>query len=83
MVCGIVSIVLFCCLTPVSLVLGIVAVVLAIVSMKKTVAGKGMAIAGMVTGIISTALCLIYYIALIACNAAITDSLNKMAQMGM
>lgn len=49
MICGIVS-VLCCCLTWVSLVLGVGAVVLGIIALKNKYDGKGMAIAGIITG---------------------------------
>ena len=49
MICGIISI-LCCCLTWVSLVLGVAAVVLGIIALKYKYDGKGMAIAGIVTG---------------------------------
>lgn len=49
MVCGIISIVC-CCLTWFSLILGIVAVVLGIIAINNKYDGKGMAIAGIITG---------------------------------
>ena len=49
MVCGILSIVL-CCFTYVSVILSVVAIVLGIVSKKKTTEGSGMALAGIITG---------------------------------
>lgn len=48
MVCGIMS--LLCCCTFLGLVLGIAAIVLAIITLKNKYDGKGMAIAGIVTG---------------------------------
>ena len=49
MVCGIVSIVICCC-EYIAIPLGIVAVVLGVLSIKKGQGGKGMAIAGIVCG---------------------------------
>lgn len=49
MVCGILSIVL-CCFTYISVILSIVAIVLGIISKKKTTEGSGMALAGIITG---------------------------------
>ena len=63
MVCGIVSIVICCC-EYVAIPLGIVAIVLGIVSLKKGEGGKGMAIAGIVCAGVSLlfiAFCFILY----------------------
>lgn len=49
MVCGIISLVC-CCLIWLSLVLGIAAVVLGVIALKSNCSGKGMAIAGIITG---------------------------------
>ena len=49
MICGIISI-LCCCLTWVSLILAIAAIVLGIIALKYKYNGRGMAIAGIVTG---------------------------------
>ncbi|MGN0376925.1 MAG: DUF4190 domain-containing protein [Suilimivivens sp.] len=49
MVCGIISLIC-CCLSWFSLVLGIAAVVLGVIALKHKYDGKGMAIAGIVTG---------------------------------
>ena len=49
MICGIISI-LCCCLTWVSLILAIAAIVLGIIALKYQYDGRGMAIAGIVTG---------------------------------
>lgn len=49
MVCGIVSLVC-CCFWYLSIILAIVAIVLGIISIKKEYEGKGMAIAGLITG---------------------------------
>lgn len=51
MVCGILSLVLSCCVPYLPLILALVAVVLGAMGIKKN-AGKGMAIAGLVCGII-------------------------------
>lgn len=61
MVCGILSIVC-CCLSTLSLVLGIAAVVLGILSINGKYEGKGMAIAGVVTGGIGIAFWVIFII---------------------
>lgn len=52
MVCGIIALLVGCCLGPIGIVLAIIAVVLGAVSIKKN-SGKGMGIAGLVCGIIS------------------------------
>ena len=49
MVCGILSIVL-CCVWYISIILSIVAITLGIINMIKKYGGKGMAIAGIITG---------------------------------
>ncbi len=61
MVCGILSIAC-CCLSTFSLVLGIAAVVLGIISMNGKYDGKGMAIAGIITGSIGIAIWIIFII---------------------
>ena len=53
MVCGIVALVLSCCVPFLPIALGGLAVVLGWISISKKMAGKGMAIAGVVTGIIA------------------------------
>lgn len=58
MVCGIVSIVICCC-EYVSIPLGIIAVVLGVLSIKKGEGGRGMAIAGIVCGGVSLAFILV------------------------
>jgi Domain of unknown function (DUF4190) len=67
MVCGIIAVVTFCLpLAPV--VLGVLAIVFCVKATKRikdsgeTLGGKGMAIAGLVTGIVGLALGLIYQI---------------------
>lgn len=57
MVCGIISIVI-CCVFYLSGPLAVIAVVLGIVSLSKQMNGKGMAIAGIVTGSIGVLLAL-------------------------
>lgn len=53
MVCGIVGLVLSCCVPYLPLVLGIVGLVLGAISLRKQAGGKGMAIAGLVCSIIT------------------------------
>lgn len=53
MVCGIVGLVLSCCVPYLPIVLGIVGVVLGAISLRKQAGGKGMAIAGLVCSIIT------------------------------
>lgn len=65
MILGIVSLVLFC--TCINVPLAIAAIILAIVQFVKN--GKnGMAIAGMITGIVSIVLCIVFWV-LISVNA--------------
>lgn len=52
MVCGILSLLLSCCLPVVPFILSLIAVILGGVGIKKN-SGKGMAIAGLVCGIIA------------------------------
>ena len=77
MVCGIVAVVLYYCNFYVSIVLGLVAIVLAAVSMKKQAGGKGMAIAGLVCGIVAIVPSVI---SLVFC-ASVTAELNSLANM--
>lgn len=53
MVCGIVGLVLSCCVPYLPLILGIVGLVLGAISLRKQAGGKGMAIAGVVCSIIT------------------------------
>ena len=53
MVCGIVGLVLSCCVPYLPLILGIVGLVLGAISLRKRAGGKGMAIAGIVCSIIT------------------------------
>ncbi len=69
LICGILSL-LLCCFSYVGLVLGIVAIVLGIISKKKTENGKGMALAGIITGSIGGAIALIFVIIGLAAGAA-------------
>lgn len=71
MVCGIISIIC-CCFTWFSLVLGIAAVVLGIIALSNKYDGKGMAIAGIVTGGIGI---FIWLIVLLAAGSDIFMSL--------
>ena len=50
MVLGIISVVFSCCCYALSIVMGIAAIVLGVVSLKKGTSGKGFAIAGIITG---------------------------------
>ncbi|MDE5570360.1 MAG: DUF4190 domain-containing protein [Ruminococcus sp.] len=52
MVCGIVSILGFCCCTPIGILCGLAGVILGIVSKTKKMDGSGMALAGIITGAI-------------------------------
>lgn len=61
MVCGIVSL-LCCCLSLFSLVLGIAAVVLGVIAINGKYEGKGMAIAGIVTGGIGICIWLLFMV---------------------
>ena len=61
MVCGIASIVL-CCFTYFALILSIAAVVLGIISKKKTTEGSGMALAGIITGAVGLLIALFFII---------------------
>ena len=53
MVCGIVGLVLSCCVPYLPLILGIVGLVLGAISLRKQAGGKGMAVAGIVCSIIT------------------------------
>ena len=61
MICGIASIVL-CCFTYFALILSIAAIVLGIVSKKKTTEGSGMALAGIITGAVGLLIALSFII---------------------
>lgn len=50
LVCGIVSILGFCCCTPIGILCGIAGIVLGIISKKNNNEGAGMALAGIITG---------------------------------
>lgn len=78
MICGIISI-LCCCLTWVSLILAIAAVVLGIIALRYQYDGKGMAVAGIVTGGIGIFIWLIYIIVIAAgaAGSGIFSSLTK------
>lgn len=53
MVCGIVALVISCCIPYITFVLAVVSVVFAAISLKQRRAGKGMAIAGLVCGCVA------------------------------
>lgn len=76
MVCGIVSLCLFC-LWYISLPCAIVGLVLGIVSMKKKAGGRGMATAGVVTSIISLSLVIIFIIGVSGCMGYTGSIINK------
>lgn len=61
MVCGIASLVL-CCFTYFALILSIAAIVLGIISKKKTTEGSGMALAGIITGAVGLLVALFFII---------------------
>ena len=77
MVCGIVALVIYCCIPAVSLILGLVAVVLGAIALKNQAGGKGMAIAGLVCGILAV---IPSVITLIFC-AGVASELNSLSNM--
>lgn len=74
MVLGIVAIVLCFCVPWLPLILGIVAVVLGGIALAKKMPGKGMAIAGLVTGLIAVA---IYVIVIIVAGAIVGSAMSS------
>lgn len=74
MVCGIVGLVLSCCVPYLPIVLGIVGLVLGAVSLRKQAGGKGMAIAGIVCSIIT----LVPAVLMIVAGASLLSSLSAM-----
>ncbi len=62
MVLGIISILVCCCNSYVSLFLGLGALVCGIVSVSKKFAGKGMAIAGIICGAVSIVVSVVYLV---------------------
>lgn len=72
MVCGIVGLVLSCCVPYLPLILGIVGLVLGVVSLRKQAGGKGMAIAGVVCSIIT----LIPAILMLVMGASVMSALS-------
>lgn len=72
MVCGIVGLVLSCCIPYLPIVLGIVGLVLGVVSLRKQAGGKGMAIAGVVCSIIT----LVPAVVMIVAGASILSSMG-------
>lgn len=77
MVCGIVAIVMLCCFYWLSVVLGLVAIILGAVALKKQAGGKGMAIAGLVCGILGV----IPGVLMATLCAGIAAELNSIANM--
>jgi len=77
MVCGIVSLCLFC-IGYISLPGAIVGLVLGLVSLKKKAGGREMAIAGVVTSIIALALYLLLVIGVWGCMGCTTGIVNEM-----
>lgn len=75
MVLGIISIVPGWCIPYLPLILGLLAVIFGGVSIAKKQGGKGMAVAGLVTGIISLA---IYAVVLLFVGAALTDAFSSL-----
>ena len=73
LVCSIVSVLLLCFFPPVSVILSIVSIVLAAMVMKNNLGGKGLAIAGLVIGIISLLIGAIFAITAIACASAVSE----------
>lgn len=78
MICGIISI-LCCCLTWVSLILAIAAIVLGIIALKYQYDGRGMAIAGIVTGGIGIFIWLI--VLLVAGSGFFTSLVEEFSNM--
>lgn len=72
MVCGIVGLVLSCCVPYLPLVLSIVGLVLGVISLRKQADGKGMAIAGVVCSIIT----LIPAILMLVMGASVMSALS-------
>lgn len=70
LICGIASL-LLCCFWYVSLILSIVAIVLGIISRKKTENGKGMALAGIITGAIGAVIALVLGVFAIFVSSAV------------
>lgn len=75
MVLGIVAIVLCFCVPWLPLILGIVAVVLGGIALAKKMPGKGMAIAGLVTGLIAVAIYIIVIVIVGAAFASVSSML--------
>ncbi len=79
MVCGILSLVLFCCLWKYDLVLSIPAIALGVIGLKKEENGKGMAVAGIICGAIG----LLLGISFIIVSIAIANRIRSMGAAGM
>ncbi len=75
MVCGIIALVFSCCLYYISIPLSIIAVILGGVAIAKKNNGKGMAVAGLVTGIIA----LVPAILVIIFGSSILSALSGMS----
>ena len=73
MVLGIVSIVVSCCYVYSAFVTGIIGRVLGIIALKKQAPGRGMAIAGIVTSIISLVLAIVLLIVGVAAVSYLTN----------
>ncbi|MCM1132356.1 MAG: DUF4190 domain-containing protein [Ruminococcus flavefaciens] len=73
MVCGIVSILGFCCCTPIGIICGLAGVILGILSKTKNMGGQGMALAGIITGAIGIVGSIIWIIV----GGAFTESLQE------
>lgn len=74
MVLGIVALVLSCCVPYLPIVLALLAVILGGVSLAKKMGGKGMAIAGLVCGIIG----LVPAVVVVVSGAALVSSLSSL-----
>lgn len=68
MVCGIVALVMICCLWPIAVILGIAGLALSIIALVKK-QSKGMSIAGIIT----SGLALLFSIALVILSVAFVD----------
>lgn len=76
MVCGIVSVVLVCCLFPVSILCAIAGIVLSIIALRKK-QSKGMAIAGIITSGVAILLSIIMIIMTVVVSFAFVDEIEN------
>lgn len=76
MVCGIVSVVLVCCLTPVAILCAIAGIVLSIIALRKK-QSKGMAIAGIITSAVGILLSIIMIIMTVAVSFSVVDKIEN------